>query len=118
LKKKGEKGGFMADNLKTDKRNLADIGLGGNDRELMNKKGLSVEDIKGVLTDETMGSPAARADIFKTLAVIVFGILLVATGVFIAVTTYYTIFGILAGAVMAIVGIALPIYGLRSKSSD
>jgi hypothetical protein len=103
------------DNYKTDKRNLADADLGRADRELMNKKGLSVEDVKGILTDETMTSGKNGGELTMMLAGLIFGVLLIGTGVFIALTTYYSIFGILAGVVLAIAGVAIAYFGFTKK---
>lgn len=101
--------------LKTNRENLANADLGRADRELMNKKGLSMDDVKGALTDRTMGSGKNGGEFLMMAAGLVFGILLIGTGVFIAATTYYTIFGILAGVVLMLAGLAVIYFGFTRK---
>jgi hypothetical protein len=94
---------------------MADIGIGRDDRELMNKKGLTIEDVKGVMTDRTMSSGKNGGEFAMMAAGLIFGLLLIVTGIFIALTTYYSIFGVVAGLVMIIAGFAVAYFGFTRK---
>src|SRR4051812_38070019 len=90
-------------------------GLTGNDRAVMEKKGLSMKDIKGAVIDDPMGLKNLEGaegtndgNLLKTIVVIVFSLMLLAGGIFLAVFSSITIIGIIAGIVMIIAAIAIP----------
>jgi uncharacterized membrane protein len=79
------------------------------DKKVLNKKGITAEDVKDALS----GNEAKKAAVSGMRAPeigfkLIFGILLVVSGILIAVFTSLTIFGIIVGAIFVIVGIALP----------
>jgi hypothetical protein len=92
---------------------LSKAGLTGDDRAVMEKKSITPADIKGAIIDDPMGSKGAPGgNLLKTIVVIVFSLLLLAGGIFMAVFSSITVFGIIIGIVMIIAAIAIPFYAL------
>ena len=99
------------DSKKADE--LGNIGIGGDDREVMAKKSITTADLKDAVSDGSLGLGAiAGESVLKTVAVIVFSLLLIAGGIFFAVFTGYTIIGLIVGIIMIIAAIAIPFKGL------
>jgi small-conductance mechanosensitive channel len=83
------------------------------DREVMKKKILNSTDIKNALNDRKVGEAITSSRRFpETGPKLIFGILLIISGVIIAVVTSISIIGIIIGAAMVIGGIILPFSNL------
>jgi uncharacterized membrane protein len=80
-----------------------------DDREVMKKKILSSTDVKNALNENKVGNALSSGRHFpETGPKLIFGVLLVITGIMIAVITSISVIGIVIGAVMVIAGIILP----------
>ena len=104
------------ENRKSDDPNS----LTTEDREVLKKKILSSTDIKDALSEyKTGGSLAPGSHFSETAPKLILGILMVISGIIIAVVTSISIIGIVVGAVLVIAGIALPFsnIGMRRGST-
>ncbi len=87
--------------------------LGTDDRELLEKKSINMADVKSAVSDGSIGLGAeAGKNVLRTGAILIFSLLLLATGVFIAIFTSYTVLGLIIGVLMIIVAIAIPFKAL------
>jgi uncharacterized membrane protein YccF (DUF307 family) len=84
-----------------------------DDREVMKKTSITPTDVKDALNENNVAETIATgARVPKTAPKLIFGILLVITGILIAVVTSISIIGIVIGAVFIIAGIILPFSNL------
>ncbi len=101
----------------TDREQYQDTKI--EDEAVLNKKSLSMDDIKFATTDVKGAKPGEiGSSIVGTAAKFAFSILLIASGICIAIFTSYTVFGIIIGLAMVIGGIVVPFlsFGRESKT--
>ena len=101
----------------TDREQYQDSEI--KDDAVLNKKSLSVDDIKFAATDVKGAKPEEiGSSIFGTAAKFAFSILLIASGITIAIFTSYTVFGLIIGLAMVIGGFVVPFlsFGRESKT--
>jgi len=80
-----------------------------DDREVMEKTSLTPTDVTDALNENNVAETmASGAPVPETGPKLIFGILLVISGILIAVVTSISIIGIVIGAVFVIAGIILP----------
>jgi hypothetical protein len=92
---------------------LSKAGLSQDDRDVMAKKNFTVEDIKDALTENTTSSDGrVGGNIVRTGAILVFCLLLVASGIGTIFLTSLTVFGIIVGALMILAGVIIPFVAL------
>ena len=102
-------------NKEADTENYPDSKI--EDDAVLNKKSLSMDDIKFAATDVKGAKPEdIGGSVFGTAAKIIFSILLIASGIVIAIFTSYTVFGIIIGIAMVIGGIVVPFLSFGSQS--
>ncbi|HEY8560729.1 MAG TPA: hypothetical protein VIL74_10170 [Pyrinomonadaceae bacterium] len=83
------------------------------DREVLSKKNITPTDVKNALNENNVaGTIASGARFPETGPRLILGILLVVSGILIAVITSATVFGIILGALFVIGGIMLPFSNL------
>jgi uncharacterized membrane protein len=90
-----------------------------DDREVMEKTSLTGQDVKNALNENNVAQAMTSGKQFpETGPKLIFGVLLVITGIFIAFITAWTIFGIIIGALLVIGGIYLPFsnFGVERES--
>ena len=83
--------------------------LDTDDREVLEKKSINVADVKSAVSDSSLGLGAnAGKSVLRTGAILVFSLLLLISGVFLAIFTSYTIFGLIIGIAMIVAAIGIP----------
>jgi hypothetical protein len=86
------------------------------DREVLKKKILSSTDIKDALNEYKTGEPLVPVRHFsETAPKLILGILMVISGIIIAVVTSISIIGIVIGAALVLAGIALPFSNIGAR---
>ena len=86
------------------------------DREVLKKKILSSTDIKDALNEYKTGKTLVPGRQFsETAPKLILGILMVVSGILIAVVTSISIIGIVIGAVLVLAGIALPFANIGAR---
>ena len=90
-----------------------------HDREILNKRFIKPSDIRDVFRDgevkHTLVSGARSSErVFRTLL----GILMIFSGIMIALLTAFTLVGVLIGAVFAVGGMLLPFSSLGAGRRD
>ena len=83
------------------------------DREILKKKSITPADVKDALNENNVGEAVGSGAHFpETGPKLILGILLVISGILIAVVTSISVIGIVIGVVFVIAGIALPFSNL------
>jgi hypothetical protein len=92
---------------KNDKDGSREVNLEAEKRRVENRKSDPLSDVKDeILNDRSEKGPGTR--LFGNLALLGFSFLLFVTGLFVAIMTSITVFGLIVGIIMMVVAVCLP----------
>jgi hypothetical protein len=92
----------------SDTERNRDIDLNNEKQKVERNKFDPFSDVKAELSESSGSAREPGTMLFGTAVILVFSFLLFATGLYVAVTTAITVFGLIVGIIMMIVAVCIP----------